>query len=113
MSDTGLMVPGMYEPPGRHDVIIRIARDAGQLPDPVRFAVAAEQAASRRSASVVSVHTADTIISVVTVDAPGWYAARAVARAVVSDALEFQTSSPGPSGSDARRRAPAHRTSPA
>jgi len=103
----------MDEPPGRHDVIIRIARDVGRLPDPVTFALAAEQAASRRSASVVSVHTADTIISVVTVNAPGRYAARAVARAVVSEALEFQTSSPGRSGSDARRGAAAHGTSSA
>jgi hypothetical protein len=95
------MVPSMYEPPGRHDVIIRVVRDGGPLPDPATFAVAAGQAASRRSASIVSVHTADTIISVVTVYAPGWYAARAVARAVVSDALEAQaSSSSNPSAGD-------------
>lgn len=84
----------MYEPPGRYDVIIRVACDGGQPPDPVTFAVAADQAAARRSASILSVHTADTIISVVTVDAPGRYAALAVARAVVSDALKLQASSP-------------------
>jgi len=92
----------MYEPLGRYDVIIRVACDGGQLSDPVTFAVAADRAAARRSASIVTVHTADTVISVVTVYAPGWYAARAVARAVVSDALEFQASSSGQSGDDAR-----------
>jgi len=100
----------MYEPPGRYDVIIRVPRDDDRLPDPVTYAAAADQAASRRSASIVSVHTADTIISVVTVHAPGWYAARAVARAVVSDALESRASSSSRSGHDARRRVPAQRT---
>jgi hypothetical protein len=95
----------MYQPPGRHDVIMRVARDGGQLPDPATFAVAADRAASRRSATVVTVHTADTVIIIVTVDAPSWFAARAVARAVVSDALESQPSSPSQSGGDARRRA--------
>jgi hypothetical protein len=94
MSDTGLMVPIVYEPPGRYDVIIRVARDGGQLPDPVAFAIAADQAASRRSASIISVHMADTIINVVTVSAPDRYAALAVARAVVSDALKLQAPSP-------------------
>jgi hypothetical protein len=92
----------MYEPPGRHDVIITVARDGGQLPDPVTFAVAADQAASRRSASIVSVHIADAIISVVTVHAPSRPAARAVARAVVSEALEFQASSSSQSAGDGR-----------
>ena len=93
MSDTGLMVPIVHETPGRYDIIIRVARDGGQLPDPVTFAVAADQAASRRSASIISVHMADTIINVVTVTAPGRYAALAVARAVVSDALKLQAPS--------------------
>ena len=74
------MVPIVHETPGRYDVIIRVARDGGQLPDPVTFAVAADQAASRRSASIISVHMADTIINVVTVTAPDRYAATAVAR---------------------------------
>lgn len=101
MSDTGLMVPVVHEPPGRYDVIIRVARDGGQLPDPVPFAVAADQAASRRFASIISVHLADTIINVVTVTAPSRYAALAVARAVVSDALKLQAPSPIQLGSDA------------
>ena len=107
------MVPSMYEPPGRYDVIIRVASDGGQLPDPEAFAAAADRAAFRRSASVVTVHTADTIISVVTVQAPGWYAARAVARAVVSDALEFQASSSSQSDGGARRPAVSQRLSSA
>lgn len=102
------MVPVVYGPPGRYDVIIRVACDGGQLPDPATFAVAADQAASRRSASIISVHLAGTIISVVTVTAPGRYAARAVARAVVSDALKLQAPSPTQSGSDARCRGAAH-----
>jgi len=81
----------MYEPPGRYDVIIRVASDGGQLPDPEAFAAAADRAAFRRSASVV------------TVQAPGWYAARAVARAVVSDALERQAPSSNQSDGDAGR----------
>jgi hypothetical protein len=91
-----LMVPIMHEPPGRYDLIIKVARDDGQLPDPVTFAVAADRAASRRFASIISVHMADTIINVVTVTAPGRYAALAVARAVVSDALKLQAPSPHP-----------------
>ena len=84
----------MYEPPSRYDVIITVARDAGRLPDPITFAAAADQAASRRSASIISVHMADTIVNVVTVTAPDRYAALAVARAVVSDALRLQAPSP-------------------
>ena len=96
MSDTRLTVPIVHEPPGRYDIIIRVAPDGGQLPDPVTFAVAADQAAARRSASIISVHMADTIINVVTVTAPGRYAALAVAHAVVYDALKLQASSPTP-----------------
>ncbi len=113
MSDIGLMVPDMYEPPRRYNVTITVARDDGQLPDLVSFAVAADQAAWRRSASIVSAHTADTIISVVTVDAPDRYAAVAVARAVVSDALQHQAPSPSQRAGEARRRAEAQRTSAA
>jgi hypothetical protein len=110
MSDTGLIVPIMHEPPGRYDVIIKVARDDGQLPDPVTFAVAADREASRRFASIISVHMADTIINVVTVTAPSRYAALAVARAVVSDALKLQAPSPIQFGSDIPCRGAAHRT---
>jgi hypothetical protein len=44
-----------------------------------------------RSASIVSAHLADKVISIVTVTTPDRYAAVAVARAVVSDALKRQT----------------------
>jgi hypothetical protein len=41
MSDTGLTVPGMTEPPCRYDVTIAVYRDGGHLPNPAEFAVAA------------------------------------------------------------------------
>jgi hypothetical protein len=56
--------------------------------------VAAEQAASNRAASVVSAHTAEQIISVVTVQTADWSAAVAVALAVVSEALRRPAASP-------------------
>ncbi len=58
-------------------------------PDPADFAVAAEQAAATRGASgVITAHTAEQIISVVTVMAPSRPTAMAVALAVVSDTLK-------------------------
>ena len=61
----------MHEPPSCYNVTITVAREDGRLPDPVSFAVAADRAAWCRSVSIVSAHTADQIISVVTVHAPG------------------------------------------
>jgi hypothetical protein len=87
MSDIGLIVPGMTEPPRRYDVTTTVDRDAGHPPNPAEFAVAAEQAASAKDASIVSAHTASQIISIVTVQAADQPAAVAVALAVVSDAL--------------------------
>jgi hypothetical protein len=113
MSDIGLIVPDMYEPPRRYNVTITIAREDGRLPDPVSFAAAAGRAAWRRSASIVSAHTADQLISVVTVHAPGRYVAEAVARAVVSDALKHQGPTPGQHAGEARRGAAAPQTSAA
>ena len=89
-----------------------VARESGQFPDPVTFAAAASQAAWRRSASIVSAHTADTI-SVVTVDAPGRYAAVAVARAIASDALKQQAPAPSQQTGDDRHRARAQQASAA
>ena len=106
-SETGPTVPGMYEPPSRYNVTITVTRDDGELPDPVTFAVAADRAAWRRSASIVSAHMTDRIISIVTVYAPDRHAAVAVARAVVSDALRQQA----PSAGSARPRVQAQRTS--
>jgi hypothetical protein len=57
MSDTGLTVPGMTEPPRRHDVTITIDRDGSHHSNPAELAVAAEQAASARTASIVSAHS--------------------------------------------------------
>ena len=108
-SETGPTVPGMYEPPSRYNVTITVAREGGRLPDPVSFAVAADRAAWRRSASIISAHLAGRIISVVTVTAPDRYFAVAVARAVVSDALNRQALSPGDSADDRAQ----HRAEPA
>jgi hypothetical protein len=81
------MVSGMNEPPNRHDVTVTVARDGGHLPDPAEFAVTAEKAASSRNVNVMSAHTAEQIISIVTVQAADRPAAVAVALAVVSEAL--------------------------
>jgi hypothetical protein len=67
MSDTGLTVPGMTEPPCRYDVTITVDQDGGHHPNPAEFAVAAQQAALARAASIVSVHTAGQIVSIVKV----------------------------------------------
>ena len=85
----------MYESPSRYNVTVTVTRDDDELPDPVTFAVAADQAAWRRSASIVSAHMADRIISIVTVYAPDRYAATAVAHAIVSDALGCQAAPAG------------------
>jgi hypothetical protein len=93
MSDTGLIVPGMIEPPRRYDVTVTVDRDGGHPPNPAEFAVAAERAASARAASIVSAHTASQIVSIVTVLAADQAAAVAVALAVVSDALKHPVAS--------------------
>ena len=107
------MVPGMYEPLSRYNVTVTLSADDGQLPDLISFAEAADEAAWRRSAGIVSAYTADQIISVVTVHAPGRYAAVAVARAVVADALKYQVPAPGQHAGEARRGAAPPRTSAA
>ena len=78
MSETGLTVPDMNEPLSRYNVTVTVGCDGGSRTDPAAFAVAADQAAWRRSASIISAHLADKIISVVTVAAPDRYAAVAV-----------------------------------
>ena len=94
MSDTGLIVSGMTEPPNRYDVTVTVARDGGSLPDPVEFAVAAEQAASSRIATVVSAHTAEQIISAGHSPDGREPSAVAVALAVVSEVLRRPVASP-------------------
>ena len=93
MSETGRTVPDMNEPPSRHDVTLTVERDGNSRPDPDAFTEAANRAAWSRSASIISAHLADRIINIVTVIAPNRYAAVAVARAVVSDALKRQAPS--------------------
>jgi hypothetical protein len=99
----------MNEPLSRYDVTVTVRCDRGYLPDPAAFAAAADRAAWRRSASVISAHLAGRIISIVTVTAPGRYAAVAVARAVVADALKRQTLSFSHSAGDSTQ----HRAKPA
>ena len=82
------MVPEMNETLSRYNVTVAVGYDGSSLPDPAAFAAAADHAAWSRSASIMSAHLADKIISIVTVTAPDRYAAEAVARAVVSDALK-------------------------
>ena len=88
------MVSGMTEPPRRYDVTVTVTRDDSYRPDPAEFAVAAEQAASSRAASVMSAHTAGKIVSIVTVETADRSAAVAVALAVVSEALRCPAASP-------------------
>ena len=84
-------------PPSRYDVTVRVAKDDGQTPDPVTFAAAASTAASRRSASIISAHTAEEVICVVCVTAPDQPSAVAVALTVVADALKAEDLVPSPS----------------
>lgn len=79
---------GMTELPSRYDVTVTIDSDGGYLPNPAKFAVAAERAATARTASIVSAHTADQVVSVVSTWALNRPAAVSVALAVVSEALE-------------------------
>ena len=96
----------MNEPLSRYNITVTAGCDDGYLPDSAAFAAAADQAAWGRSATISSAHLADKIISVVTVTAPHRYAAVAVARAVVSDALKRQAlSSSQPADDRAQHRA--------
>jgi hypothetical protein len=80
-------VPYITEPPRRYDVTAAMDQDGGHNPNSVEFAVAAQQAASARAASIVSAHMAGQIVSTVTLLAADQPMAVAVALAVVSDAL--------------------------
>jgi hypothetical protein len=81
------MVPVVDKPPGRYDVTVRVAKGDGHCPDPATFAAAASTAASRRSAGIISAHSAGEVICVVGVAAPDRPPGIAVALAVVADAL--------------------------
>lgn len=101
---------GMDERPSQYHVTIAVARHGGRLTDPARFAAAADRAAWRRSASVVTAYTAGQVITVVTVHAPGRPAAEAVARAVIAEALQHQPPAPDQHPGQARGRAAMPRT---
>ena len=87
MSHTTFTVPYVNESPRRHDITIRVAKEAGRHADPAAFTAAASQAAANRNASILSAHTAEEIICVVTVAAATGPQAAAVALAVVAGAL--------------------------
>ena len=97
MSDTAPTVPDMNEPPRRHDITIRVATEPGSHPDPAAFAITASQAAAARDASILSAHTAEEIICVVSVPAATGPEAAAIALAVVADALRAGQAVPSPS----------------
>jgi hypothetical protein len=97
MSYTALTVPHVNEPPRRHDITIRVAKQAGRHTDKAAFAAAASQAAAGRDASILSAHTADEIIWVVSVAAATGPQAVAVALALVADALRAGDPLPSPS----------------
>jgi hypothetical protein len=103
----------MYESPSRYNVTVTVPRDNGDLPDLAAFAMAADEAAWRRSASIVSAHMTDRIISIVTVYSPDRYAAVAVAHAVVADALNHLAWPADPQTSEARLHAEGWPTSAA
>jgi hypothetical protein len=84
----------MSESPICYDATVAVNRDGGRFPDPSEFAAAATRAAEARSAITISAHTAEKIISVVTVPAESRLAAVAVALSVVSAALRRSAVSP-------------------
>jgi hypothetical protein len=97
MSHTTFTVPHMNEPPSRHDITIRVAKEADRHTDPAAFAAAASRDAADRHASILSARTADEIICVVSVPAATGPQAVAVALAVVADALRAEDPAPSPS----------------
>jgi hypothetical protein len=96
MSCTALTVPGMNEPPRRHDITIRVTTGPGRYPDPAAFAVTASRAAATRNASILSAHTGEEIICVVSVPAVTGPEAAAIALAVVADTLNAGDLVPSP-----------------
>ena len=70
------------------NITIRLATAPGRHHDPAAFAVTAGRAAAARDASILSAHTAEEIICVVSVPAATGPEAAVVALAVVADALK-------------------------
>ena len=87
----------MNEPPRRHDIIIRVSAKPGSHLDPAAFAITASQAAAAKGPSILSAHTAEEIICVVSVPAAIGPEAAALALAVVADALKAGQAVPSPS----------------
>jgi hypothetical protein len=79
----------MNEPLICYDVTITVNRDGGRFPNPSEFAAATTQAAEARSASTMSAHMAEKIISVVTVPAASRPAAVALWCGWRTGGLEF------------------------
>src|SRR5580692_2114860 len=96
-------------------ITVRAAKEADRHTDPAAFAAAAGQAAAGRNASILSAHTAEEIICVVSVPAATGLQAVAIALAVFADALSAgdRLRSPSRYGGHARCRARARRTSSA
>jgi hypothetical protein len=85
MSYPALTVPDMTGPLWKYDITVTVD---SPLPRPEVFAHAAQRAASSRAASIMSAHTAEQTISIVTVAAPDEPAAVAIALAVLAEALK-------------------------
>jgi hypothetical protein len=77
--------------PHRYDATITVDSDGGRPRNPAEFAVAPKRAATARSASAVSAHATDQVVSIVTVLAADQLAV--VALAVVSGALRCPVTS--------------------
>ena len=97
MSHITLTVPDMSKPPSRYDVTVRAGHDDGHQLNPAALIDTASQAVSSRNATVISTHTADEIICVVTVHAPDRPSAVAVALAVVAEAVKSDARALSPS----------------
>jgi hypothetical protein len=90
MSYAALIVPGMNDP-RRFDVIVTITREDGNLPDPAKFAVEVQHAASSRAVDgdLMFAYTPqkEVITSMAVAGSPDACSAVAVALAVVPEAL--------------------------
>jgi hypothetical protein len=72
-------------------------RRQAAIPDPAAFAITASRAAAAKDARILSAHTAEEIICVVSVPADTSPEAATVALAIVADALKARQAVPSPS----------------
>ena len=89
MSDTGLTVPGMTEPPRRYDVTITVDQDGGHHPQPRRVRRGGPTGGIGQSGQHRQRPQAGQIVSTVTVLGLDQPAAVAIALAVVSETLKM------------------------